>query len=154
MESRAWGRVAKIAISLLCLVAAHAFGECTPSNQSTRWGGNDDVVMQVRNPMGQVRGTALQDFRTGKPWPGVLVEVYNHPEVVQRDSSRNRTGQTRIIGCVTDQRGRFAFKLKAGDYELRASNGEAWNVTSVVIRVRKGRFISRHRLVLQLFSGT
>ena len=146
--------MAKIAISLLCLLAAHAFGECTPSNEGTKWGGNDDVIMEVRNPMGQVRGTALQDFRTGKPWPGVLVEVYNHPEVVERDSSRNRTGQTRIIGCVTDQRGSFAFKLKAGDYELRASNGARWNVTSVVIRVRKGRVISLHRLVLQLFPAT
>jgi hypothetical protein len=154
MESRAWGRVPKIAISLLCLLAAHAFGECTPSNESTKWGGNDDVVMEVRRPMRQVRGTALQDYRTGKPWPGVLVEVYNHPEVVQRDSSRTRTGQTRLIGCVTDQRGRFAFKLKAGDYELRASNGGRWNVSSVVIRVRRGRLISHHRLVLQLFSGT
>lgn len=154
MESRAWGRVEKIAIFLVCLLATPAFGECTPSNESTKWGGKDDVVMQVYQPMGQARGTVLQDYQTGKPGPGVLVEVYNHPEVVQRDSSRNRTGQTRIIGCVTDPRGRFAFKLKAGDYELRASNGPGWNVTSVVIRVRKGRLISRHRLVVQLFPAT
>jgi hypothetical protein len=110
--------------------------------------------MQVRKPMRQASGAVLQDFRTGKPWAGVLVEIYDHPDVVLRDSSRNRTGQTRIIGCVTDQRGRFAFKLKAGDYELRASNGDSWNVTSVVIRVRKGRFISQHRLVVQLFPGS
>ena len=154
MQSRAWGRVAKVAISLVCVLAARAFAECTPSNESTKWGGKDDVVMQVREPMGQVRGTVLQDFETSKPGAGVLVEVYNHPEVVLRDSGRNRTGQTRILGCVTDQRGRFAFKLKTGDYELRASNGPGWNVTSVVIRVRKGRFISLHRLVLQLFPGT
>jgi hypothetical protein len=154
MESRAWGRVEKIAISLVCLLAAHAFGECTPSNQTTQWGGNDNVVMQVHESLGQARGTVLQDYRTGKPWPGVLVEVYNHPEVVLRDASRNRSGQTRILGCVTDQRGRFTFKLKTGDYELRASNGAGWNVTSVVIRVRKGVFIARHRLVVQLFPGT
>jgi len=154
MESRAWGRVEKIAILLVCLVAAHAFGECTPSNENTKWGANDDVVMQVRQPMGQAHGTVLEDYPTGKLGPGVLVEVYNHPEVVLADTSRNRTGQTRIIGCVTDPRGRFTFKLKAGDYELRASNGAGWKVTSVVIRVRKGRFISRHRLVVQLFPGT
>jgi hypothetical protein len=138
----------------VCLLAAHAFGECTPSNESTKWGGNEDVVMQVREAMGQVRGTVPEDYQTGKPWPGVLVEVYNHPEVVLEDSSPSRTGQTRIIGCVTDQRGRFAFKLKTGDYELRASNGAGWKVTSVVIRVRKGRVISRHRLVMQLFPST
>jgi len=154
MPSRAWGRAGKIAISLVCLLAAHAFGECTPSNESTKWAGNEDVVMQVREAMGQVHGTVPQDYQTGKPWPGVLVEVYNHPEVVLEDSSPSRTGQTRIIGCVTDQRGRFAFKLKTGDYELRASNGAGWKVTSVVIRVRKGRVISRHRLVMQLFPAT
>jgi hypothetical protein len=154
MESRAWGRVEQVAILLVCLVAAPAFGECTPSNQTTMWGGNDNVVMQVRKPMRQANGTVLQDYQTGKPWPGILVEVYNHPEVVLEDSGRNRTGQTRILGCVTDQRGRFRFKLKAGDYELRASNGARWNVTSVVIRVRKGQFISHHRLVVQLFPGT
>ena len=154
MESRAWGRVQRIAIAMVCLLAAHAFGECTPSNQNTKWGGKDDVVMQVGKPMRQANGSVLEDYRTGKPWPGVLVEVYNHPEVVLRDSARNRTGQTRIIGCVTDRRGRFRFKLKDGDYELRASNGAGWNVTSVVIRVRKGRFISRRRLVVQLFPGS
>ncbi|HEX6802927.1 MAG TPA: carboxypeptidase regulatory-like domain-containing protein [Terriglobales bacterium] len=153
MHSRAWGWLA-IVISPVCLLAAHAFGDCTPSNETTKWGGNDDVVMQVHKPMRQVRGAVLQDYRTGKPWPGVLVEVYNHPEVVLRDSSRNRTGQTRILGCVTDQRGRFSFKLKAGDYELRASNGGQWNVTSVVVRVRRGRFISLHHLVVQLFPGS
>ena len=153
MESRAWGRVGKIAVPLVCLLAAHAFGECTPSNETTKWGGNDNVIMQVHTPMRQASGTVLQDYQTGKPWPGVLVEVYDHPEVVLQDAGRNRTGQTRILGCVTDQRGRFAFKLKAGDYELRASNGAGWNVTSVVVRVRKGQFISRYRLVVQLFSG-
>jgi len=154
MESRAWGRAGKIAISLVFLLAVDAFAECTPSNESTKWGGNEDVVMQVREPMGRVHGTVPQDYRTGQPWPGVLVEVYNHPEVVLEDPSPKRTGQTRIIGCVTDQRGRFAFKLKTGDYELRASNGAGWKVTSVVIRVRKGRIISRHRLVVQLFPPT
>lgn len=154
MESSTWGQAGKIAISLVCVLAAPAFGECTPSNQSTKWGGNDTVVMQVREPMGQVRGTVLQDYRTGKPGSDVLVEVYNHPEVVLENSSRNRTGQTRIIGCVTDQRGRFAFKLKTGDYELRTSNGAGWKVTSVVIQVRKGRLISRHRLVVQLFPAS
>jgi hypothetical protein len=154
MESRAWGRAGKIAISVVCLLAAHAFGECTPSNDSTKWGGNEDVVMQVREPMGPVRGTVLQDYQTGKLGPGVLIEVYNHPEVVLEDSDPKRSGQTRIVGCVTDQRGRFAFKLKTGEYELRASNGAGWKVTSVVIRVRKGRVISRHRLVVQLFSAT
>lgn len=154
MQSRAWGRVAKIVISLVCLLAARTFAECTPSNQSTKWGGKDDVVMQVREPMRQVRGTVLQDYQAGKTGAGILVEVYNHPDVVLGDSERNRSGQTRILGCVTDPRGRFAFKLKTGDYELRASNGPGWNVTSVVIRVRKGRLISRHRLVLQLFPGT
>ena len=154
MQSRAWGWAGKIAISLVCLLAAHAFGDCTPSNESTKWGGNDDVVIEMREAMGQVRGTVLQDYATGKPGPGVLVEVYNHPEVVLADSSRTRTGQTRIIGCVTDERGRFRFKLKSGEYELRSSNGAGWKVTSVVIRVRKGRVISRHRLVVQLFPAT
>ena len=154
MESRAWGQAGKIAISLVCLLAAHAFGECAPSNQSTNWDGNENVVMQMREPMGQVHGTVLQDYQTGKLGPGVLVEVYNHPEVVLQDASPKRSGQTRIIGCVTDERGRFAFKLKAGDYELRASDGAGWKVTSVVIKVRKGRLISRHRFVVQLFSST
>lgn len=154
MESRAWGQAGKIAISLVCLLASHAFGECTPSNQSTKWDVNENVVMQMREPMGQVHGTVLQDYQTGKLGPGVLVEVYNHPEVVLQDASPKRSGQTRIIGCVTDERGRFAFKLKTGDYELRASNGSGWKVTSVVIKVRKGRLISRHRFVVQLFSST
>jgi hypothetical protein len=154
MQSRARAWVPKIAISSVCLLAANIFAQCTPSNETTKWDGNQDVVMQIRKPMRHVRGAVLQDFRTGKPWSGILMEIYNHPEIVLRDSSRNRSGQTRVMGCVTDQRGRFSFKLKTGDYELRASNGPGWKVTSVVIRVRKGRFISRHRLVVQLFPDT
>ena len=132
----------------------YALCQCTPSNNTTIWGGNENVVQEMRGPMGSIHGTVMEDIQSHQPANGVLVEIYNHPEIVRQDSSPHRTGQTRIIGCITGQNGRFSFKLKSGDYELRASKAPDMKVTSILIRVRKPGFPSTKHLVVQLFPGT
>lgn len=154
MRSRRLAPQSILVFAFLPAMAQYAASQCSPSNNTTIWGGNENVVMDMRNPMGNIRGTVMEDIQSHKPLSGVLVEIYNHPEIVQQDSSRNRTGQTRIIGCVTGQNGRFSFKLKSGDYELRASKAPDMNVTSILIRVRKPGFPSTKHLVVQLFPGT
>jgi hypothetical protein len=90
-----------LVFAFLSAMAQYAACQCTPSNNTAIWGGNKNVVMEMHDPMGRIHGTVWEDLQSHKPGSGVLVEVYNHPEVVRQNATRNRTGQTRIIGCVT-----------------------------------------------------
>ena len=67
---------------------------------------------------------------------------------------RGAVGQKRIAACMTDETGRFSFKVPSGDYELRFSKSPEWDVTSYCIKVRKWPFTSRRRLVVYLQIGT
>jgi hypothetical protein len=75
--------------------------------------------------------------------PGVLVEVFDHPELVREEinhlgrgepvRARQDLEQQRIAVCVTGDNGRFDFKLRPGTYELRFSKSGGIETTSVLI---------------------
>jgi len=118
---------------------------------ATIWGGNTNVVVQWSKPVRLIKG--IVETSAGAPLAGVLVEIYDHPEVVLRDPSSSRTGQKRITGVLTDQAGRFLFELPDGDYEIRASKSSEFDVTSVVVHLRKSVASSRARLKVKLLLG-
>jgi hypothetical protein len=137
-----------VTASVLSLVTvASGLCQCAPTTQGTLWGGNNSLLINLSRPVRTIRGTAVA-FGDYKPLAGVLVEVYDHPEILQQNFSRDRAGQRRLVGCLTDDTGAFSFHLPPGDYELRLSKSYEWDVTSVCIRVSKSLFSSRKRLVI------
>jgi hypothetical protein len=75
----------------------------TASTENTRWGGNTNVVIEEPQPVRSIRGSVRDPM--DKPLTGVLVEVYDHPEIVLQDSRPERAGQKRIAACVTSEAG-------------------------------------------------
>jgi hypothetical protein len=73
---------------------------------------------------------------------GVLVEVYDHPELASVEPGLDRVGQHRIAACITSADGRFSFKLSPGKYVLRFSKEGGWDWTTFFIKVRR---LSIHR---------
>jgi len=83
-----------------------------------------------------------------------FVEVYDHPEVVLRAGPSSEVERKRIVGCKTDATEVFSFNLKPGEYEIRFSCCNGVNVTSMVVKLRKGVFVSRRALTVHLTLGT
>ena len=129
------------------------YSQCRPdSGEHTRWGGNENVVIRQPQPIKNIRGTVVQDTGS-EPFGGVLVEVYDHPETLAKNSSPDRVGQKRIAACVTDETGAFAFEVAPGHYEVRFSKSSEWNVTSVLVLVNKSAPGSRKGIVARLLIG-
>ena len=84
----------------------------------------------------------------------VLVEVYDHPEIAIKDSSRDRTGQRRVAACMTSSKGLFSLKVLPGSYELRLSKSPEWNVTSVFVTVDSSAPRVRKGVVVMMRVGT
>ena len=67
----------------------------------------------------------------GKPTAGILVEVYDHPEVVTDESARKRLAageikQRKLASCKTGKEGVFCFEgIEPGKYEVRISDVNA-----------------------------
>jgi hypothetical protein len=107
--------------------------------QCTAWG-HTDVVLDFRpKPVQSINGKVLDAI--GKPISGVLVEIYEFvwtgPPPFWHSSLKCHE---RLAACITDETGRFSFKLPSGCYELRASK-HAFNATSILttIDVKKGK---------------
>jgi hypothetical protein len=128
-------------------------GQCRPNDKTTIWGGNGLVVFEESRPMAEVQGTVLEPART--PFSNVLVEIYNHLEVVLKSSRHNNPStQTRITACITDASGRFKLSVPSGDCEVRFSYSTEFDVRSVVVKVRTSHFYWRRRLKVGLKLGT
>jgi len=145
-----------LAIRLLILFALMpgmvAFCQCIPaSTEKTTWGGNTNVVLKEPRPMRSVQGFVKD--RVDKPLTGVLVEVYDHPEIALQNPSPDRTGQKRIAACLTSETGLFSLDVVPGHYELRFSKSGGWNVTSVPVRVTRSAPSSKKGVVVRLFLG-
>jgi hypothetical protein len=71
--------------------------------------------------------------------PGVKVQLFDKPEVWADDSlstNEKRNRQTQIASTVTDSNGKFHFhSVPKGTYEVQFSNGNGWNVLSVLVKV-------------------
>jgi hypothetical protein len=135
-------------------ISTIARAECSVSNETTIWGGNERVLIQESKAVTAVRGRVVQNTDPHAPWTGILVEVYDHPEIVLREGPSSDDERKRITGCKTDAMGNFSFNLKPGDYEIRFSCCNGVNVTSMVVRVRKRIFVSRRSFTVHLTLGT
>jgi len=132
---RFFGASVKLATFLCVLlgVSYGTLGQCVPTSTLTTYWGSENVVIEPSRPVQSMRGIVTAD----RPLEGVLVEIYDHPEVVRSDDSPGRSGQKRLAACVTTKNGRFSFSLPQGKYELRLSKPVEWNATSVLVEVRK-----------------
>jgi Carboxypeptidase regulatory-like domain len=149
-------KIRAVAIMLAVVVSPmagiRALGQCTPtSTEKTRWGGNTNVVIEEPEPVRSIRGIVRDP--TDKPLTGVLVEVYDHPEIVLQNSSPERAGQKRIAACVTSEGGSFSFNVPPGHYELRFSKSSEWNVTSVPVKITKLAAASKTSMTVRLYPG-
>ena len=111
--------------------------------ETTRWGGNEMIVVVKKEPVKQLRGKIKgQD---GSPIEGALVEVFTHPEYLLSDlpnARRDQPEQQRVATCLTRADGKFCIRhLPPGTYELRSSLSSGWNVTHVHVTIdfEKGR---------------
>lgn len=118
-----------LAATLLLLICwpQSLAGQCrtAPENQHTHWAWNP-VVIEQGKPLVIAKGqvVVLDTPRNVSfvPATGVLVEVFNHSELVRRGEwqrIREGIGQQRRAACISGDNGRFEFNLKPGEYELR-----------------------------------
>jgi hypothetical protein len=110
------------------------------------------VEMEEPKPVKSIHGVVLGG--DGKPLGGVLVEVYDHPESLNLDSTQPVVGKKRIAGCITGETGVFAVDVPPGHYELRLSKSTEWDVTSMPVRVRKSAAYSKKGFEMWLRLGT
>ena len=126
-----------LALSTLIPVAVHADCKCHKPERdaTTRWGGNQSVILRPDEYFREVRGV-VEAF-VGETMEAALVEVFDKPEYLVSDKPWNeKPPQNRLRACVTSRDGKFCFKnLPDGVYELRVSRDQGWNVTHVYIVV-------------------
>ena len=108
--------------------------DCTelPPTTATRWGGNERVVIDLRNkPVRKVRGIVTGP---GEGTFKTLVQVF--PQIPSSPLKRT-SGQENglpIATCETGDEGAFAFSLPPGEYELLMSQDGGVDVTAVLDR--------------------
>jgi len=117
----------------------HCTGE--PVTTVTRWGGNERILLDYRDEsmrtvQGVVVGPGEQSFPT-------LVQVFRRAPSDPPSRPRDQEKGIPVIACVTGDDGRFAFSLSTGEYELRMSQSEEVNVTSIFVKVKDGCHRSR-----------
>jgi hypothetical protein len=121
---------------------------CTeePVTTKTRWGGNERVVIDLRDrPVRMVRGTVQG--------PGVgtldtLVQVFHRKPSDPLYRASDQEDVLPVAACVTGNDGVFAFSLPAGEYELRMSQNKGVDVTSVFVTVKQGCHSSKEITVV------
>jgi hypothetical protein len=98
---------------------------CNPASETdkTEWGWMSSL--NIEDACGSIIKGVVNNI-AHKPMPDVLVEIYDHPEIIAKvsyhDRVRSTTLQHRVAACRTDDRGRFCFdKLPPGKYEMRCS---------------------------------
>jgi protocatechuate 3,4-dioxygenase beta subunit len=124
------------------MFAPIVLGDCTchapDKTDSTRWGGNEMVVMVEERSYRELRGKIqTQDSRTVE---GALVEVFDKPEYLLSTGPNpsHSPEQKRLAACRTTADGKFCFRnLPSGTYELRSSVSTGWNVTHIHIVLDK-----------------
>lgn len=127
---------------------------CTqePVTTETRWGGNERIVLDLRDkPTRTLKGVVLR-------WPGeapskTLVQVFHRKPSDPLSRPSDQENAVPVAACVTGDDGTFAFSLPSGEYELRMSQKEDMDVTSVIVTVKRGLHRARKIKVL-MQAGT
>jgi len=116
---------------------------CTkvPFTTATRWGGNQRIVIDLRNkPVRTVRGTV-----TG-PGEGIyktLVQIFPQKPSNPHSLTSGQENGLPIAACETGDDGAFTFSLLPGEYELLMSQNAGVDVTAVLVTVKRGWHSSR-----------
>jgi hypothetical protein len=117
---------------------------CTTAGekQCTQWGHMRGFSDRRSIPIKDIKGRVFAPV--DRPLDGVLVEIY---EFTSTDSMPLESYQIldcskRKAACITNEKGRFFFKLPSGIYEVRASK-DGWCTPSVLITIdsKKGKRI-------------
>lgn len=131
-----------LSVVVLASISAPAFSsdcKCARAgeHETTRWGGNEMIVVIEQSPYKHLRGTI--EAHDGSPIDGALVEIFTHPEYLLKDrpnGRQNRPEQRRLTACRTKADGKFCFtRLAPGTYELRSSFDAGWDVTHLHVTV-------------------
>lgn len=133
--------------------ASLAFADChckhAGRHETTRWGGNEAVLIVEEAPQRLIRGTVTFNH-PDEPQEDALVEIFTHGEYLLKEGppDPNAAPQKRIAACVTGPDGKFCFAgLNAGVYELRSSIGSGINVTHVYVKVDPKSKVSKELVV-------
>ncbi len=130
--------------------------KCTrpDKGETTRWGGNEMVVIVKDSSLKQLQGVVQEP--SGTAFAGALVEVFTHPEYLRSDlpsAQGEKPEQQRVAVCLTGSDGKFCFKhLQPGTYELRSSVSSGWDVTHIHVTVDpKGK---SEKIIVPMYIGT
>ena len=109
------------------------------ANDVTTHGGWIREVLEGEHVVSQIRGRTL--LNGDIPEEGVLVEVFDNPDVALNQSSgKKKRTQKRVAACITKQEGEFCFRgIHPGKYELRSSKRERNTTSVIVVLVREGK---------------
>jgi hypothetical protein len=128
------------ALMILLLAANSVLADCACRKvghaETTRWGGNELIIVAENKPRKELRGVVKGP--NDEALYGALVEVWDNPEYLLSEGSKiseGRAKQKRLKACNAANDGSFCFHLKPGKYELRLSVGAGWDVTSVYVAI-------------------
>jgi len=124
-----------IALLAIAPVAVHGDCEChkPERDDTTRWGGNQAIVLTPDQHFHEVRG--IVEVFEKELVEKALVEVFDKPEyLVSNKPWSDKPQQNRLSACVTSAYGKSCFNhLPGRDYDVRVSRDQGWNVTHVYI---------------------
>jgi hypothetical protein len=151
--------VSATALFACLLVAPSVLADCKcgppDKGETTRWGGNEMVVVKEENSFRNLDGTV--QMSGDRPLENALVEIFDHPDYLLDTSHSRSEGppeQKRLAACRTAKDGKFCFRnLPSGKYELRSSMGSGWNVTHVYV-VLDGQSKRSGKLKVLMLLGT
>src|ERR1051326_1430459 len=149
---------------LISSVAAPSSGKgcgcASATGETTRWGGNETILIKPRGTFEFVGGKVLMG---DEPMDDALVEVFDKPDYLlcdwtAEDGNPNKCSndppadQRRIAACVTGKDGKFCFdNIPSGKYELRVSKDIGWDVSHYVIVVKpESRWSKRGGLIIDM----
>jgi hypothetical protein len=117
----------------------------------TRWGGNERIEIDLRDkPVSAVRGTVEGP---GDGTYSTLVQAFRRKPPDPLDTPASQENELPIAACKTRSRGSFSFSLHPGEYELRMSQNQGTDVTSVFITVKHGSYTSE-KITVVMHVGT
>jgi hypothetical protein len=126
---------------------------CTkvPVATQTRWGGNQRIEIDLRDkPVRTVRGNIEGP---GEGTLSTLVQVFPRQPSDPLYRPADQENERPVAACVTGDDGFFAFSLPTGEYELRMSQNNGIDVTSVFVKVEKSSH-SSEKIMVVMHVGT